>query len=260
VLEGSAFAGEGLVEPLKPGEKRLLSYALDLGVQVSTRQGEQQQQINRIRITHGVAVQQSEQRTERVYTIRNSDTAARVVVVEHPIRPGWTLAANLQPAETSASAYRFLVPVDAAKTATLTVSEIHPLETRYEIAQLDDTRLAVFIRGASENKALIAALAPVLAKKTAIAALAADLGARQAEIARIGQDQARVRENLKSLKGTPEEQQLVRRYTAQLNTEEDRLEVLRRESADLERRRQAAATELMQMMEALTLDLEIAKA
>ena len=32
VIEGQAFAGEGLIEPLKAGERRLLSYAMDLGV------------------------------------------------------------------------------------------------------------------------------------------------------------------------------------------------------------------------------------
>ena len=38
VLEGDAFAGEGLMDPIKPGEKRLLSYAADLGVLVDAKQ------------------------------------------------------------------------------------------------------------------------------------------------------------------------------------------------------------------------------
>ena len=37
---GSAL-GEGLVEPLKPDEKRLLSYSVDLGVQVESKQGDE---------------------------------------------------------------------------------------------------------------------------------------------------------------------------------------------------------------------------
>ncbi len=38
VLEGDAFAGEGLMDAIKPGEKRLLSYAADLGVLVDAKQ------------------------------------------------------------------------------------------------------------------------------------------------------------------------------------------------------------------------------
>ena len=34
VIDGNAFAGEGLIGSLKPGERRLLSYAADLGVLV----------------------------------------------------------------------------------------------------------------------------------------------------------------------------------------------------------------------------------
>jgi hypothetical protein len=37
LIEGEAFAGEGLIEPLKAGERRLLSYAADLAVLVDVK-------------------------------------------------------------------------------------------------------------------------------------------------------------------------------------------------------------------------------
>ena len=40
ILEKEAFAGEGLTDPIKPGEKRLLSYAADLGVRVTAQSDE----------------------------------------------------------------------------------------------------------------------------------------------------------------------------------------------------------------------------
>jgi len=43
--------------------------------------------------------------------VRNSDSEPRDVVLEHPVRQGWTLAKDLKPEETSASAYRFRVKV-----------------------------------------------------------------------------------------------------------------------------------------------------
>ena len=54
VLEESAFAGEGLIEPIKPGEKRLLSYAVDLGVLVESKHGDSSQRISRVRVEHGI--------------------------------------------------------------------------------------------------------------------------------------------------------------------------------------------------------------
>src|SRR5206468_10830784 len=86
VLDAGAFAGEGLVDPMKPGEKRLLSYAIDLGVQVEPRNGDERQTVRRLTISRGTLVQQSEQSAKRVYTIRNNDTSERRIVIEHPLR------------------------------------------------------------------------------------------------------------------------------------------------------------------------------
>ena len=84
----------------------------------------------------------------------------------------------------------------------------------------------------------------------------ADTTARQAEVNRIGADQARVRENMKSLKGTSEEQVLVKRYATQLNQQEDRIAALRKETAALEPRLAQAEEELGALILSLTLDVE----
>jgi len=117
----------------------------------------------------------------------------------------------------------------------------------------------VITRGLALTLLTVQALTPIVTKKAAIAALAADIDARRAEANGIAQDQSRVRENLNSLKATSEEQQLVKRYTALLTHQEDRLEVLHRELADLERKRQQAEGELTQMIEALMLDIDLAR-
>ena len=48
------------------------------------------QRVTRVRITHGVMMQTSEVRQATTYTIRNDDTTPRTVLIEHPLRPGWT--------------------------------------------------------------------------------------------------------------------------------------------------------------------------
>src|SRR5712692_5623907 len=77
VLEDETFAGEGLLEPIKPGEKRLLSYAADLGVLVDTKLESDQQRVTRVRILRGVMIHSSELRERKTYTVRNEDTTPR---------------------------------------------------------------------------------------------------------------------------------------------------------------------------------------
>jgi Carboxypeptidase regulatory-like domain len=257
VLDSGTFAGEGLIEPVKPGEKRLLSYAVDLGVQVEPRNGDQQRTVTRISIAHGLLVQHTEVVGRRVYTIRNSDTTERRVVIEHPIRAGWKLTGGGRPEETSADAYRFVVTVPAATTETLTVTEQQPLDSTYRVSDITDPQIEVIVRESGNDGSLKQALAPIVASKAALAALASDLNARAAELKRIGDDQQRVRENMKALKGTSEEQQLLKRYAAQLNQQEDRVETLRRETEDLQRRQREAQAELTRAIEALALDVAV---
>jgi hypothetical protein len=102
LVEGGAFAGEGLVEPIKPGEKRFVSYAMDLGVRVTAVPQESARRVSRIRIASSVLTQSVEDRASTLYTIRNDDATPRDVVIEHPARAGWSLTSAVKPAETSA--------------------------------------------------------------------------------------------------------------------------------------------------------------
>ena len=260
VLEGSTFAGEGLLDPIKPGEKRLLSYAIDLGVQVEARRGDEQQRVSRIRINRGVAVQQSEQTSRRVYAIRNNDTTTRTVIVEHPIRPGWTLVKGAVPVETSLTAYRFAVQVEPKGVATLEVGERHPLDTNYSVSQLSDQQIAVFVRGSREDARLSQALVPIQAKKAEIASIESEIQNRQNEANKIAEDQQRLRENMNVLKGGAGEQQLLKRYVTQLNQQEDRIAALRKETAELEQKLAGAEDELGTLIQTLTLDVELLEA
>jgi len=115
VVEENAFAGEGLIAALKPEERRLLSYAVDQAVRIQHDDQFESRPITHIKIAKGMVTQSSKQVDHQTYTIRNSDTQAREVVIEHPLRGGWKLANDVKPEETSASFYRFLVKVSASQ-------------------------------------------------------------------------------------------------------------------------------------------------
>ncbi|MBV9888238.1 MAG: carboxypeptidase regulatory-like domain-containing protein [Acidobacteria bacterium] len=51
VLESEVFAGEGLTDPIKPGERRIVSYATDLGLMVEAAGNNQPQHVQRVKIS-----------------------------------------------------------------------------------------------------------------------------------------------------------------------------------------------------------------
>jgi archaellum component FlaC len=254
VLEGDAFAGEGLMDPIKPGEKRLLSYAADLGVLVDAKQKAENQRVTRVFITHGVMTQSTQQREENTYTIRNRDTAPRTVVIEHPTRPGWKLTDEAKPAESSASFHRFRLIVEPKKTETLLVKEYRPVANNYQLSNVTDDQIKFFLAQKMINPEIEQALRRVIAQKNSVAALDAEMASRKSKISGISEDQQRVRENMKALKGSVEEKTLVARYVRELNEQEDRVQSLHHEIADLQQKREAAQKTVNEMIEGLQME------
>jgi archaellum component FlaC len=254
VLEGDAFAGEGLMEPIKPGEKRLLSYAADLGVLVDAKQKAETQRVTKVIIAHGTMMQSTQEREEHTYTIRNRDTSARSVVIEHPARPGWKLTDEAKPAESSASFHRFRLTVEPRKTETLLVKEYRPVTNNYLLSNVTDDQIKFFAAQKMINVEIDHALRKVISQKNSIAALDAEVSSRKSKISGISEDQQRLRENMKALKGSAEEKTLVARYVRELNEQEDRVQSLHREMADLQQKREAAQKTLNEMIEGLQME------
>jgi hypothetical protein len=84
--------------------------------------------------------------------------------------------------------------------------------------------------------------------------LEADIAAHKAQVSAIAEDQQRVRENLKALKGSPEEKALVERYARELNDQEDKVQSLQHEISDLQQKRDAAQKALTAMIEGVELE------
>jgi hypothetical protein len=254
VIEDGAFAGEGLIDPLKPEERRLLSYAVDQAVRVEHKDEVESRPTTHIKIAKGVMIQTNEQRDHQHYLIRNTDTQAREVVIEHPLRSGWKLAQGLKPEETSTSFYRFRIKVDPGKSAELKVDESKPIEQRIALSDITDDQIRLWLNEVKISDELKAALGKIAQKKNEIAGFESRIRQQEAEIGSINEDQGRLRENMKALKGSAEEKALLQRYTRELNDQEDKLQAVRGEMSKLERQRAEGKQQLDHMLQEMTLD------
>jgi hypothetical protein len=254
IVENGSFGGEGLLDPIHPNEKRLLSYAADQAVRVTISGSKYTSRVNRLQIAKGVLTETSIDVAEQTYDVRNAAPDPRTIIIEHPIRQGWTLDSDPKPAETTPTAYRFRVAAKPSETVHLHVGERH---TNYQYIRLVDRsedQLILMLKGASASPATLAALQPVFDAHHAVQALDDEIRTRQTEIVNITKDQDRLRENMKALKGSPEEKALLTRYTGELNTQEDRLAALNKEIADLQLKRTAAQSDYDAKLNSLTLD------
>jgi len=255
VLESEVFAGEGLTDAIKPGEKRLLSYATDLGLLVEAKQNASPQHVTKVKISKGTMTQVSEEQQRTTYTVRNQDATPRVLVIEHPARVGWNFLKNSkQPEEQAPGTNRFRLEVAGNATAMLPVEEVHPLFTTYQISNLTDDQILYFSKQGSITAEMTDALKKISAQKAVVARLEQEMEDRQKDIDRIVDDQGRLRENMKALRGSAEEKALLQRYTKQLDEQETQLATLRKKIKDTEAQRDTENEKLETMIDVLSLE------
>ena len=117
VYDGGAYGGEALMETLKAGDKRLISYAVDLGTRITEAFGSKQAMVREIHASRGMLTTRSRRPRRPAPTpSRNVDQKAKTLIIEHPLRPGYTLL-NQKPAEKTPTAYRFEIPLAAGRDA-----------------------------------------------------------------------------------------------------------------------------------------------
>jgi hypothetical protein len=255
VLENEVFAGEGLTDPIKPGERRLVSYATDLGLLVEAQTNGRPQHVTRVKISKGILTQVSELQERTLYTVRNQYEGTRTLVIEHPARMDWKLAKGArEPEEKAPGIYRFRMEIPSKATASLPIEEAHTQETTYQLSSIDDDQIGLFLKQKTITPEMAQALGKITAQKAVVAKLEEEMENRQKDVDRIVEDQGRLRENMKALRGSAEEKALLQRYTKQLDEQETQLDVLRKKIQDTEGQRDKANDQLEKMLDELQVE------
>jgi hypothetical protein len=245
VIDGDAYAGEALMERLKPGEERFVGFALDLGTLVSTKAKTDREPAFFARVVNGVFQAHFHQTEKKTYTLINQTDRPRLVYVEHPLRQGWVLSDDTpKPASKTSSFYRFRVELEPRKTVELNVVERLAVMDSYALYTITPREIELFVSKRYIDDRTRAALDNIIEIKSRIASSATRIGAANKETEEIGEDQERLRKNIEALKDTPETKQLLARYVAKAGQQETRLEQI---LAD----KKASAAELSQLQKEL---------
>ena len=82
------YAGDTRVLDLQPDEERLVSYAIDLGTEVSAKPGNNTARITSVKAVKGIVTTHTVVREERMYDVSTARTTDRTLLIEHPNRKG----------------------------------------------------------------------------------------------------------------------------------------------------------------------------
>jgi len=251
VYAAGAYAGDARIEDLPAGSSRLLTYAVALDVEVAPRMEPKPDEIVSVKIAKGTLIASRRLARRKVFEIKNSGAEAVRLLIEHPLEAGWTLVEPKEAAEKTRDRYRFAVEAEPGKPATLAVAEEQLVAQRLVLTNIDDGQILFYSSAKATSPAVRQALADVIERKREIERLAQERATREQEIQVVGQEQERIRQNMAQLDRGGD---LYTRYVQKFTQQEDRVESLRKEIADVQRQEQEARQALDAMLAKLELD------
>lgn len=257
VLERDAYVGEAMLETLKPNDKRLVPFSVELGCLIQIDHKSESRHVHHARIVNGVVHFTRYQLATTIYKIQNKTHATIDLFLEHRFRQGWNLVDTQKPVETTERFQRFRF--DAPKDATMvfTVTEQGDLHESFSLTSVSRDTIGTWIQSRYIDAATHQSLAEIVAVNERIAALDRDIAAREREIAVIHQNQVRLRENLTALGQSRDELKLRERYVSELTRDEDMLAAIAAAITNARTERERADAELRQRLSQLTLDARV---
>ena len=248
VFDGGAYGGEALVETLKAGDKRLISYAVDLGTRITTQFDSRGDLVREVHFRRGILTARTAAVETKTYTIRNVDQKAKTLIIEHPARSGYQLLER-KATETTASAYRFEVKLGPGATEKFPVVEERVYDSTFGVTNLTPDLLTSYVRNKALTDSARKQLEQILSLKSQMAAADADKGRAESDINNLIRDQERLRQNINSLNQVSGQQQQVQTYAKQLADQESKLAALRDRTAELQRKRAGLEAQLNSTIE-----------
>jgi hypothetical protein len=251
IYRDDVYAGDATFEDLQPNEQRLVSYAIDLGVQSERSEKAGIQEITAVTLVKGMLNVTRKHRRVTDYTFAIKDGKDRRIMVEHAFLNGWDLVAPKEADERTANLYRFTISATAKDGGKLAVTEERTDLQAIRVVDADTNTLVAYLQTGKISPPVRDALQHVIELQKQVSDLRTQRAQQEGQINTISTEQNRIRQNMAQLDRTSE---LYKRYVTMLDEQETRIQQLRTEIADLQKQEDAKRKELNDYVAGLNLE------
>jgi hypothetical protein len=222
VFDGVEYAGDAQIGHVPAGEKRLLSYAVDLELGVTTND-RIDSTVQKVRLVRGVLEQTVKEVRTSDYVFDSKDKQrGRTLIIEEQRLGGYELV-GIKATETTPVAYRFEVKLDAGKAGKLSVQQERTAASSYSITDMDTPRLIQFCKNGKASEAVLNAVRDLGSRRAGLEQARAKVRGFEQNWADIEKDQGRLRQNMESV---DKASQLYAQYMQKMTAQEAKLDDL----------------------------------
>lgn len=270
IYDANGFAGNALLADVVPGDSRLLSYAVDLEVAAETTGTSEPERVVAARLVRGLLETEIRQRLSLEVRLSPRTQEERLVLVDVPRRDGYEVVSPGPAPLLTSSSLRFGVVINDGNGGAEVPADV-PVQQRCPTGTGDDACLLnVVLERVTSRSVGLTSLAPdviavyledlqlddqtrrtledVMELQREVARLRSEIGAREARIQAISEDQTRIRSNMSSL---DRNSSLYRRYVTDLEEQEEELDGLESEVTALQEELRAAQARLQDLVTGL---------
>ena len=251
VFDSGAYAGEALVETIKAKDKRFISYGVDLGTRISTNQDSHTDYVRSLKARNGMLTTTNATVAKKTYAVHNVDPRTKTLIIEYPVKAGYTLIDTAKPVETARDVYRFEVKVPASGDVTFPVTEENVYNQTTQVSSLNPDALLMYVQNLSISETARRQLQQISDLKTQIVATNAERGRIDTDIQSTTNDEQRNRENIASLSQVSNQQQLVQDYARKLADQEVSIAKSRDRQKELDQQKTQLQTQLNGLIDKL---------
>ncbi len=254
VFDEGAYAGDAQILDLEPGAERLISYALDLDVEVAPETKQEPVAITAAKIVRGILQVTRKYRRVKQWVVKNSSKSVKTVLIESP-KSHWKLVQPAEASESTRDRHRFAVKAPPGIPQTLRIVEEHSAGSTYALTNLDLNSIRFYVNARSIPATIQQALSEVIARRQAISRIAARQQQAKRQLRVIDQEQSRIRQNMEQI---PRDTDLYARYVTKFGKQEDEVERLRDRIDQLSEEQQTLQNSLNDFLQNLTVEVAAA--
>lgn len=249
VYEGGTAVGQARISDIKPGDSRLIAYAIDLDVPVKLDPRPDVRTPVSRKIVKGELKTVTRVKATTRYEAFNKGKQAVTVWLTQAARPDWKLIAPAKPAEQTPDLFRFELVVPPGEKAALDVVEERDDTDTTNVALMKVEQLDAAMADAFTPPAVKTALGKVRALVADADAAEAGIKIEEAGIKEIVEEQNRLRANLSAV---PKESEAYKKYVKKFDEQESDIDARRAKIKELTRAREKAVKELNELTKGLT--------
>lgn len=211
------YIGDSQLSALPKGDTRLASFATDRKVSISEQQTPTEE-VASLKVSDGVMQAVVKYRQTTTYTVSGALDGERTVIIEHPIRDGWSFSSAESFGKT-ATHQRLKAVVPAGTEKMLTAVDEQLQSNSYALVDVEPDMLLGWSTS-TQDKALTDKLTNLADARKRQVAIQNELASLDSEIEKTINDQERIRQNLGAV---PENSDLKKRYLKALADSEDQI-------------------------------------